>query len=255
MNLQILGCAGGIGGLDPHTTCLLVDQDILLDAGTGLAKLELMQLLQIDHVFLSHTHLDHIAGLVLLLDAVVGKRRTPVTVYGSEKVITSLREHIFNWAIWPDFNQIPSLDAPILRYQVLAETQQVELNGRQISCHGVRHIEGSYAYLVSQAQRGFAFTGDLASSPEFWQYLLTQPSIKTVIVDCSFVNSEQDLARRSMHFCPQDLLNDIAGLPDDMEFLIYHLKPGQEQQVMTELQQGKPAQRLSALHSGMRFVF
>lgn len=255
MKLQILGCAGGIGGLDPHTTCLLVDHDILLDAGTGLAKLDLQQLLQIDHVFLSHTHLDHIAGLVLLLDAVVGKRSAPVTVYGSAKVIATLREHIFNWSVWPDFNQIPSLEQPILRYQELSDSGQLQLKQRQLSCHAVRHIEGSYAYLLSQDGRGFAFTGDLASSPAFWQVLQAQTAVRTVIVDCSFVNAEQELARRSMHFCPRDLLADIATLPDDMEFLIYHLKPGQEQQVMAELQEGELRHRLTALHSGMQFDF
>ncbi len=259
MKLQILGCAGGIGGRDPHTTCLRVDQDILLDAGTGLAKLSLDQLLLIDHVFLSHSHLDHVAGLVLLLDAVVGKRHEAVTVYASEKVISTLREHLFNWALWPDFNQIPSLEQPILRYRVIAEDEQLMLGQRRIQCQSVRHIEGSLAYLVSAADKGFAFTGDLASSPAFWQTLQQQTHIQAVIVDCSFVNAEIELARRSMHFCPDDLLADIASLPEQIEFLIYHLKPGQEQQIMVELQQAQATtgsrHKLSALHSGMQFEF
>lgn len=259
MKLQILGCAGGIGGRDPHTTCLRIDQDILLDAGTGLSKLDLSQLLQIDHVFLSHSHLDHVAGLVLLLDAVVGKRQAPVTVYGSARVIETLQEHLFNWALWPDFNQIPSLDQPILRYRSVADGESLQLGQRVITCQSVRHIEGSLAFLLSSAKAGFAFTGDLASSPVFWQKLQQNHKIHSVIVDCSFVNAEIELARRSMHFCPADLLADIAGLPEHFEFLIYHLKPGQESQIMTELQQGQAdlglRHKLSALHSGMEFEF
>ena len=61
MKLTVLGCAGGIGGRERLTTCLLLDDDILLDAGTGLATLDIDALAKIEHVFLTHTHLDHVA--------------------------------------------------------------------------------------------------------------------------------------------------------------------------------------------------
>lgn len=56
MKLRILGCSGGIGGEHLRTTSLLVDDDVLIDAGTGVGDLPIADLARIDHVFLTHTH-------------------------------------------------------------------------------------------------------------------------------------------------------------------------------------------------------
>jgi ribonuclease BN (tRNA processing enzyme) len=44
MRLRVLGCSGGIGGQHNRTTSFLVDQDILIDAGTGVGDLSLGEL-------------------------------------------------------------------------------------------------------------------------------------------------------------------------------------------------------------------
>src|SRR5258705_5612630 len=59
MRLRVLGCSGGIGGRHLRTTSFLVDSDILIDAGTGVGDLTLAELSQIDHIFVTHSHLDH----------------------------------------------------------------------------------------------------------------------------------------------------------------------------------------------------
>ena len=76
MKLRVLGCSGGIGGTGgfSRTTSLLLDDDILIDAGTGLEDLTVEQLERIDHVFLTHSHLDHVSGLPLMIDS-IGARR------------------------------------------------------------------------------------------------------------------------------------------------------------------------------------
>ena len=80
MKLRVLGCGGGIGGSFVHTTALLVDHDILIDAGTGLTTLTLAEMAQIEHVFITHSHLDHLAALPLMIDSVADVRDRPVTV-------------------------------------------------------------------------------------------------------------------------------------------------------------------------------
>ncbi len=53
MQIKILGWSGGIGaGL--RTTSFMLDDDILIDAGTGLGDLPLNQMTGIRHIFLSH---------------------------------------------------------------------------------------------------------------------------------------------------------------------------------------------------------
>lgn len=255
MRLQVLGCAGGIGGRERLTTSLMVDHDILLDAGTGLTSLDIDQLVLIDHVFITHSHLDHVAGLALLLDAVQGRRSGPVTVHASEQVVGVLKKHLFNWALWPDFASIPDTAHPALRWETIAPGSRTALGGRLIEAHHVNHTGGSVAYWVHDERSGFLFTGDMASTPALWASLQHDRRLAKVIVDCSFSNADMALADLSMHFCPRSLLADIASVPPSVEFLIYHLKPGHEELIMRELRAEGGTREFKALQCGDVFVF
>jgi len=255
MNLQVLGCAGGIGGRERLTTCLLLDDDILLDAGTGLATLEMDQLVKIEHVFLSHSHLDHIAGLALLADAILGKRIGPVTVHATAKVIATLKSHFFNWLIWPDFTMIPTADNPILRWDNLEHGVTYDVGGRLITANPVNHTVDATSYLVREQGAGFLFTGDMSTTPALWEKMKSDTNLTKVIVDCSFTNADLELAAVSGHYCPQSLLDDIQAMPGSTEFLIYHLKPGQEDIIMQELKGNAEGRSFEALQCGDQFVF
>ncbi len=258
MKLHVLGCAGGIGGRERFTTCLGIDQDILLDAGTGLSSLSVEQLTKIEHIFLSHCHLDHVAGLALLVDTINGKKNTPVVVHATEVVIEALKKYLFNWILWPDFTTIPTKENPVFRWEPMEVGATVELNGRLITSHAVNHTEGSVGYWVRSQKRvnqGFLFTGDMGSTPALWHALVSEGSLSKVIVDCSFPNAEWALAEVSNHFCPASLMKDIAGLPLSVEFLIYHLKPGQEEQIMDELHAAGGGRVLNAIKRGDTLVF
>ena len=77
MKVRVLGCSGAIAK-DCRTTSFLVDGDLLIDAGTGVGDLSLEQMRAVDHVMLTHSHLDHIAALPLMVDAVASQRTTPL---------------------------------------------------------------------------------------------------------------------------------------------------------------------------------
>jgi 3',5'-cyclic-nucleotide phosphodiesterase len=81
-----------------RTTSLLVDHDILIDAGTGAADLSLQALAQIDHVFVTHSHLDHIACLPFILDSVGAMRNSALTMYATRETQEIIRAHIFSVA-------------------------------------------------------------------------------------------------------------------------------------------------------------
>ncbi|GIZ51430.1 3',5'-cyclic-nucleotide phosphodiesterase [Noviherbaspirillum aridicola] len=255
MRLQVLGCAGGIGGRESSTTSLLVDDDILLDAGTGVASLDLDRLVRIDHVFLTHSHLDHVAGLAFLVDAVLGKREGAITVHASARVIEALKRHLFNWVLWPDFATIPDADDPILRWSEILPGEPVRLGGRRVSPHTVSHTVGSLAYMVDNGRGGFLFTGDMCSTPGLWRAMREESLLRKVIVDCSFPDADRDIADRSLHFCPATLLEDIRGLAPEVEVLIYHLKPGHEASIMRELREQGGQRVFTALAGGDAFAF
>ena len=255
MKLQVLGCAGGIGGRERLTTCLRIDEDILLDAGTGATTLDIDDLVKIDHVFLSHSHLDHIAGLALLADAVLGKRTGPVTIHATEKVIATLKSHFFNWLIWPDFTTIPTADNPILRWEPLQHGVPVVLGGRTITPNPVNHSVDAVGYWVHNGKAGFLFTGDMSTTTTLWEKMRHETMLRHVIVDCSFTNADFELAEVSGHFCPRSLIEDVKTMPLTTDFLIYHLKPGQEEAIMQELKRDASDRRFEALSCGDIFEF
>src|ERR1700704_137755 len=102
MKIRVLGCSGGIGG-GLRTTSFLVDEDVLIDAGTGVGDLSLAELTLIDHIFVTHSHLDHVNSIAFFLDSVGSLRPQPVTVYATAPTIATLKKHPFNWHIWRDF--------------------------------------------------------------------------------------------------------------------------------------------------------
>ena len=133
MKVKVLGCSGGIGGKHLRTTSFRVDNDILIDAGTGVGDLSLTELSMIDHIFLTHSHLDHIVTIPFIVDTVGAMRDKPLTVYGIEETLDTLKKHIFNWSVWPDFTAIPTAETPFMRYQAIKEGQTLALDGRMLT--------------------------------------------------------------------------------------------------------------------------
>ncbi|HSV44266.1 MAG TPA: 3',5'-cyclic-nucleotide phosphodiesterase, partial [Ramlibacter sp.] len=119
MQVRVLGCSGAIAK-DCRTTSFLIDRDLLVDAGTGVGDLMLREMIEIDDVLLTHSHLDHIAALPLMLDAVASRRTRPLRVHALPETIAALRTHVFNNVIWPDFSNIPSRDAPFVVFNEIA---------------------------------------------------------------------------------------------------------------------------------------
>jgi phosphoribosyl 1,2-cyclic phosphodiesterase len=79
MRIRVLGCSGAIAK-DCRTTSFLIDEDTLIDAGTGVGDLSLDEMRKIEHVFLTHSHLDHVAALPLMVDT-VGATRAATPAY------------------------------------------------------------------------------------------------------------------------------------------------------------------------------
>lgn len=246
MRIRVLGCSGGIGG-DRHTTALLLDDDILIDAGSGVTRLTLEELARVDHVFITHSHLDHILSLPLLLDSVGAERGRPVTVYGLPEVLQILMDHVFNWRIWPDFARIPSPKAPFLGYRTLQPGQTVTLGSRRVTPIPARHVVPACGYLLEGDGGGLLFSGDTASHPALWDIAGKTPDLRHVIVETSFPNALEDLATASLHYHPRALAADLSALPSDIPVWITHLKPGSEQLIMDELRAALPGRELEAL--------
>jgi ribonuclease BN (tRNA processing enzyme) len=250
MKLRVLGCSGGIGE-GRHTTSLLIDDDVLIDAGSGVMRLSREQLRRIEHVFITHTHLDHILALPLLLDSVAGEREQPVVVHALPEVIEILQAHLFNWRLWPDFSRLPSEAAPFMRYVPLLHGETLRLGVREFTAVPVRHVVPACGYLLKGAAGSLLFSGDTASHPLFWQVAHYTPDLRHVLVECSFVDAQAALAEAAQHYHPAALAPDVAALPADLPVWISHLKPGSEEAILVELDGYLPG-RFRRLHEDLQ---
>lgn len=234
MKFRVLGCSGGIGG-SLHTTSFAIDHDILIDAGTGVGELSLQELALIDHIFITHSHMDHICGLPLMLDSVAGMREYPVTVYATESTIEILKQHIFNWKIWPDFSVIPTAQRPIMRYQAIVLAEVIDLQGRKITAVPAVHTVPAVGYHLDSGQASLVFSGDTFVNQDLWDIVNGIENLRYLIIETAFSNSEIELARLSKHLCPSLLANELSNFTGNAEVFITHLKPDEVELIMGEV--------------------
>ncbi|QLI80226.1 3',5'-cyclic-nucleotide phosphodiesterase [Chitinibacter fontanus] len=232
--LRVLGCSGGIGG-DNRTTAFLLNQNILIDAGTGVGDLQLSELLAIEHVFLTHAHLDHIACLPLLLDSVVGARTSPIYVYATAKTIELLRKHIFNWLIWPDFSTIPSAQQPSMVFVEQELGQPITLGEVTITPLPAVHTVPAVAFSFTSSQGSVVFSGDTIAGPDFWQAVNQLDALKALIIETAFADKEHQLADAAKHLCPSTLAEQLSHWRGNAEILITHLKPADSELTIQEV--------------------
>jgi len=246
MKVRVLGCSGGIGGRHLRTTSLLVDDDILVDAGTGLADLSLDELAAIDHVFVTHSHLDHIAALPLMIDSVADLRDAPVTIYATAATLETIRAHIFNWAIWPDFSEIAIRERKVMQYQTICVGREVLLGGRCVTAVPAEHSVPAVGYHLDSGSGSLVFTGDTTVNDEFWPVINRIGNLRYLIVEAAFSDREETLAHISKHLCPRLLLEELAKLAVPAEVYVTHLKPRQVDAITSELgvQMGQTALRI-----------
>lgn len=257
MKVKVLGCSGGIGGKSRRTSSLLVDSDVLIDAGTGVGDLALASLARIDHVFLTHGHLDHIACLPLLLDSVQGLRRNsgPVTVHALASTIAALRTHIFNGLIWPDFSSIPSPQTPLLRFAPLQVGEVVTLGERRITALPAQHTVPAVGYCLDSGRACLALTGDTTTQEDFWTVVNRMNTLRYLIIETAFSESEQVLARASRHLSPALLAAELKKLSRPAEVYITHLKPGEGPRTLREIAEFTHDVGVSALRQNQVFEF
>ncbi|MCP5269943.1 MAG: 3',5'-cyclic-nucleotide phosphodiesterase [Burkholderiaceae bacterium] len=251
MRIRVLGCSGSIAA-GSRTTSFLVDQHLLVDAGTGVGDLSLDEMAAVDHIVLSHSHLDHVLAIGLLADSVTRRRRgrPPVRVHALRETLDALRQHVFNGVIWPDFTRLPTAEQPVLAFEPFDVGQVLTLGGRQVEVLPASHTVPACGFAVYADDGGaWVYTGDTGPCPVLRQRL-TALDLRALVIETAFGNDEQTLARISGHLCPATLADELAPLPETAEVWITHIKPGEVRAVMAEVAPLAGGRRLRALQTG-----
>ncbi len=234
MKLKILGCSGGIGG-DLRTTSMLLDDDVLIDAGTGVGDLSVAALTRIDHIFVTHSHMDHVTSIPFLVDTVGWMRDKPITLYATRETLAILHEHLFNWKLWPDFAQIPDPSRPVLRYQAIEVGTPVRLGNREITALPANHVVPAVGYRVDSGNASLVFSGDTTTNDALWEYVNAMDNLRYLVIETALSDRERALAIASKHLCPSLLADELAKMTCSPEVYITHLKPREADLIMEEI--------------------
>jgi ribonuclease BN (tRNA processing enzyme) len=253
MIVHVLGCSGAIAA-GCRTTAFLLDDDVLVDAGTGVGDLSLDALARIGHIVLSHSHLDHVVSIALLADTVMRRRSAdglgPIQIHALPETLAALREHIFNGVIWPDFTRLPSAEAPVLRLVPFAVGDLLELGGKRIEVLSASHTVPAVGFAVDTGAAGWwVFTGDTGPNPALWKRL-QRMKVAHLVIETAFSDEERQLARISRHLCPSALGHELVNLEGSIDVHITHIKPGEIEAVMSEIAALGTPHRIQALQAG-----
>jgi ribonuclease BN (tRNA processing enzyme) len=241
MKIRVLGCSGAIAA-GYKTTSFLLDDDVLIDAGTGVGDLPLDALARIDHILVSHSHLDHILAIPLLADAVLRIRteqaRPPVQVHALAPTLAALRQHIFNGVIWPDFTQLPSAAAPVLSLHPFVVGERLCLGAHEVEVLPASHTVPAVGFAVDAGAAAehahWVFTGDTGPNPDLWKRL-AQIKVGHLVIETAFSNEEDRVAIASKHLCPYMLAEELQQMSGSIHVHITHIKPGEEVAVMRQI--------------------
>lgn len=228
MRIKVLGCSGGVGpGL--RTTSLLIDDKILIDAGTGVGDLSLAQMREIGHIFLTHSHLDHTCGLAFMADNLFDLIDRPLEVMARAETLDAVRRHLFNWIIWPDFSKLPTPENPLVRFNEVIPGQRYPLGSDcTLTPFDVLHTVPAVGYALETASGTFAFSGDTYATDKLWNFLNALPRLDLLMIEIAFPDEQAALGRTSGHFTPTLLAQELLKLNHRPRLLLTHAKPGAE---------------------------
>jgi ribonuclease BN (tRNA processing enzyme) len=252
MAIRVLGCSGSIAA-GSRTTSFLLDDNVLIDAGTGVGDLTLDEMVAIDHILVTHSHLDHVLAIGLLADSVARRRqaagRPAIQVHALAATIAALRLHVFNGVIWPDFTRLPDTERPLLAFAPIEVGQVLDLGRRQVEVLPALHTVPAVGYAVHGRAGDWVFTGDTGPNPALWARL-AERRVATLVIETAFGDDEHALARVSRHLCPAELRRELEQFQQPADVYITHIKPGEVEPVMSEIAAQGSRHRIQALATG-----
>lgn len=223
MKLKVLGSSGA--ELEGHNLpAFLLDGCLLLDAGTISTALNETEQRKIEHILITHPHLDHIKGIPFLADNIsLRNNGHNVTVLGSSHSNNALKNSLLNNLLWPDFTKIPNARAPVLKLKTIKPGKNLEIGEYRIRACKVNHSVPALGFIVEDKNgKRLLYSGDTGPTEEIWKCAKT---INCAIIEVSFPNRLRGFAFKTGHLTPALLLKEIKKIEIPPEkILVTHPK-------------------------------
>jgi cAMP phosphodiesterase len=237
MKLRVLGCSGGqLPGY--RLSCFLIDDRLLIDAGSATQALGLAAQSKITDALITHTHLDHVLSLASLADNLYGRCGSSITVHSTQPIIDSLKAHFFNDQIWPDFTEITSTaqPVPVLKFVAIPYHTATQVGAYAVTPVQLDHVVTSMGFFIENRGTTVLHLGDTGPTEEVWSVAKSKQKLGAIIIETSFPNRLQAVADASQHLTPQSLARELLKLGShDVPIFITHVKPQFRSEVAKDL--------------------
>lgn len=213
----------------------LLNDTVAIDAGClGFHRTPKEQA-QIKHLFITHTHLDHVASLPMFLSNTYTGDGDCVTLYGSEVVLECLRRDLFNDRLWPDFVRLSAEGPPFLKLRTLLPGRPVECDGLRLTPEAVDHLAPTLGFLVEDAGAAIVVTSDTGPTQAIWDLANRAADLKAVFLEASFPNAMSQLAHAARHLTPALFAREVRKVTRPVRFIAVHISPAGRGQIVKEL--------------------
>ncbi len=225
--ITILGAYGSkSNGFE--TSSFYLNSKNVIDAGNLLKPLEEASA-DIENIWLTHSHLDHIHDIAYILDNYFSLRKKSLNIIGLPETIKALKKHFFNDLIWPDFSKIPMFN----QERMTLNYKEIEIgveyligNEEYIKAFATDHTVPSCGYIYKNNNTSILISADTYSLENVIKEIDDDKTIKSMVLECSFPSYMNQLAKESKHLTPKLLFSKLKLLKrGDVKLYINHLKP------------------------------
>jgi ribonuclease BN (tRNA processing enzyme) len=218
-----------------YLTSYVINETVAIDAGAIGFYQGPAEQAGIRHVFLSHSHFDHLASLPIFLENIADAGQPPVVLHASLAVQEALRLDIFNGRLWPNFLEMTHDDKPFVTLHTITSGQCVEVEDLRVTPIAVAHVVPTLGFLIEDAAAAIVISSDTGPTEEIWLRARQTPNLKAVLLEATFPDEMAHLAAVTQHLTPAGFIGEMQKLSLPARFLAVHLKAACRDQVAAQL--------------------
>jgi ribonuclease Z len=188
MRVHLLGTGGYHPNERRHTACLMLPEvGVVFDAGTSFFRVAGRLATRELHIFLTHSHLDHIDGLTYFLVPMLSGRVDRAVVYSSAECLEAVQEHLFSQPVFPV--------KPGFEFRPLQECVALPGGGILTHCQ-LNHPGGALGFRADWPNSSLAYITDTIADGSYTGFLR---GVALLIHECNFPDASAALADKTGH--------------------------------------------------------
>jgi ribonuclease BN (tRNA processing enzyme) len=235
MKIKILPSAFGDANNCQYVTTYLINDKVAVDAGClGLYGNPENQR-RVSHVFVTHSHADHVGTLPIFIETVCAAGGGSVTVYGHSDTLHTLAADVFNNRLWPDYNRIPRDERPNVEFEPIEAENTVAVGDLRVTPVLVNHSVTAFGFIVHDNSGAVVLGGDSGPTDRIWELAAQRADLKAAFIETSFPDELATMAKRSGHLTPALLREEIEKLPPGTAVFVTHIKPAYRERIVEQI--------------------